>query len=60
MPCAYCNKKLYLGVDAIDAKKGVIGPRGFVPVDEQLLFCSDACICKYFDDPTNDEEERIP
>ena len=33
--------------------RGVIGPRGVIPLDEEQHFCSDECVSEYFNgDPT--------
>lgn len=42
--CEMCRRLLHLGVDVIGMQAGVIGPRGFVPLEEMSLFCSDACL----------------
>ncbi len=54
MKCANCGKKLYQGLDVQQVTQGVIGPRGFVPLDE-TMFCSDRCVSAYYADPTSDE-----
>ncbi len=46
--CTNCRHELDLGVEAIKTEKGVIGMRGFVPL-ETLLFCSEECLRDYFD-----------
>ena len=57
--CTYCRKKLDLGEDLVAAQHGVLGPRGFVPLDDYLLLCSEACIARYFED-TPTAPPRIP
>ncbi len=47
--CENCLKNLELGCDATRIERGVIGHRGFVPSDETLLFCSEACVAEHFD-----------
>ena len=46
--CANCQHDLDVGVDAIKVDKGVIGMRGFEPL-ETLLFCSENCLRDYYD-----------
>ena len=46
--CANCQHDLDVGVDAMKVDKGVIGMRGFVPL-ETLLFCSENCLRDYYD-----------
>jgi len=46
--CENCQQELDLGVEAIKTEKGVIGMRGFVPL-ETLLFCSEKCLRDYYD-----------
>ena len=51
--CAYCRQPIHLGTDCWQATKGVLGPRGFIPL-EGLVFCSEPCLSTYFngtDDP---------
>ena len=47
--CANCERELDVGVDAIRIDEGVIGMKGFVPLDKTMLFCCDKCIRDYFD-----------
>lgn len=56
MSCSNCRKKLYQGLDVLQVKQGVIGPRGFVPL-ESTTFCSDRCVSQYYGDPACDERE---
>ena len=56
MNCAQCRKKLYQGMDVYEVRQGVVGTRGFVPLDE-TMFCSDRCLTAYYADPTSDERE---
>ena len=41
---ARCGRNLDIGVDAIAVTEGVIGPRGFVPLDESRYFCCNDCL----------------
>lgn len=47
--CAFCHQALDQGHDLLGVQQGVLGNRGFVPVDVRLLFCCDGCVAKYFD-----------
>ena len=59
MQCASCQKDLEEGIDVIGVQQGIIGTRGFVPLEEHLLFCSKECLRNYFSDPTG-YVERLP
>ena len=41
--CVVCGRKLEMGTDAIGVQEGVIGPRGFVPLADMELHCSESC-----------------
>ena len=43
-------------MDVYQVRQGVIGTRGFVPLDE-TMFCSDRCVSSYYADPSSDERE---
>ena len=43
MRCAACGREFEFGADVIGMQEGVIGPRGFVPLADMELFCSEAC-----------------
>jgi len=47
--CANCRGELNLGAEAIRVDEGVIGMRGFVPLEKTLLFCNDKCLTDYYD-----------
>lgn len=47
--CANCNRELNLGVDAIRVDEGVIGMKGFIPLENTMLFCCERCLRDYFD-----------
>lgn len=48
-----------MGVDVIQLQDGVMGPRGFVPLDEPELFCSAECLHDE-DEPEYTLPRRIP
>ena len=48
-PCTNCRRELDIGVDAMRIEEGVIGMKGFVPLDKTMFFCCDKCIRDYFD-----------
>ena len=56
MKCTNCRRKLYQGLDILELHHGVLGPRGFIPLETTLL-CSDRCISEYYADPTSEERE---
>ena len=47
--CKECRRELQLGDDCIVLERGVIGPRGVVPLDDLIFFCGDDCSRSYFD-----------
>jgi len=47
--CANCERELDVGVDAIRADEGVMGMKGFVPLEKTLLFCCEKCLTEYYD-----------
>lgn len=59
MLCASCQKELKEGQDVIGVQEGIIGPRGFVQLEERLLLCSIDCMKSYFAD-NGSYVERIP
>ena len=48
--CAFCRTPLQLGHNIIGAQHGVLGHKGFVPLDEHILVCSEGCLRDYFHD----------
>jgi hypothetical protein len=53
--CMNCQFALDMGRDAISFELGVIGPRGFIPLDEKMLFCCEKCVKEYFNGNSDDE-----
>ena len=47
--CHHCKHRLELGEDVLTVEEGVIGPRGVVPLQEVLVFCSERCLGEHFD-----------
>jgi len=47
--CANCDSDLDVGVDAIRVETGVIGMKGFVPLESKLFFCCEDCLRDYHD-----------
>lgn len=60
MQCPECGRELAYGDDAISLQRGVIGPRGVVPLREAEVFCSDACLEASFDGDAEAVSRRIP
>ena len=51
--CVYCRRTLSIGADALGVQRGVLGHQRFIPLEEPLLFCSEACLhCHYDETPT--------
>ena len=57
--CAYCRAKLDLGRDALAVVHGVVGPRGFIPLEEPVLLCSEACLARFVV-PPEEAPRRLP
>ena len=55
--CTRCGRSLDIGTDTIAVTDGVIGPRGFVPLDEPRYFCCNDCLLIRGDDH---EIEKLP
>ena len=47
--CENCRRELDLGVEAIKVNEGVIGMRGFVPLEKTVLLCGEKCLRDYYD-----------
>jgi hypothetical protein len=47
--CANCIRQLDIGVDTLRVDEGVIGTKGFIPLENTLFFCCDRCLRDYFD-----------
>ena len=47
--CANCLHELDVGIDMIQVSEGVMGTKGFVPLEKVLNFCCDDCISAYYD-----------
>ena len=61
MNCKNCRRELTQGVDAVALQHGVIGPRGFVPLEEMSFYCDDECLeSDVCDDKTDKMDRRIP
>ena len=61
--CAQCRRELDLGADVISIRAGVLGPRGFVQLEERKLLCSDTCLENYVCNGKSEVHEmprRIP
>ena len=61
--CRQCHRRIRLGEDIMQLQRGVIGPRGFVQLDEPASLCSDACLRGYVNGSDEEIEKlsrRIP
>jgi len=56
--CKACGRKLNQGADIVALQEGVLGPRGFIPLEELVFFCSDVCLSRLCG--SDAEGERIP
>lgn len=57
--CAYCRTTLSLGNDVIAIQHGVLGPHGFIPLEEHVLLCGEACLVHY-GEPSEEGPRRLP
>lgn len=61
MNCTNCRRELTQGNDVVTLQSGVIGPRGFICLEEQKYFCDDECLEAYIcDSETEKRPRRIP
>lgn len=61
--CAACDRDIIVGEDVIAHRVGVIGPRGFVPLEDTMYFCNEDCELQHCQDVTGDRRSlprRIP
>jgi hypothetical protein len=58
--CAYCRTQLALGTDVLAVTRGVVGPRGFIPLEEPVLVCSEVCLARYAEPVEDGPPPRIP
>jgi hypothetical protein len=47
--CENCHRELDVGVDVIRVDEGVMGMKGFVPLEGTMFFCCEKCLRDYFD-----------
>jgi len=57
--CENCRRDLLLGYDVIAIQNGVIGGRGFVPLDDLAYFCCDRCVRDFYGNGV-EVKPRIP
>ena len=60
MTCVSCRRDIDLGNDVLSLERGVVGPRGFVPLGDIRLFCSESCAEEYFDGDEPTEKVKRP
>lgn len=48
MKCSTCQHELEEGANVFEVQEGIMGTRGFVPLDSAQLFCSVECLKDYF------------
>ncbi len=60
--CEHCDSEVRLGNETIHVQRGVIGPRGFVPFEEDtMFFCNEECLVRSFDQHAVETlQRRIP
>jgi len=59
--CVACRRDLQQGEDVTILQDGVLGPRGFVPLEARRFFCSWKCLERHFcDEPVERIKRRIP
>ena len=58
LQCLKCQCELLEGRDVVEVQEGVVGVRGFIPLEKILTFCSIECLKEYF---TGERSyERLP
>jgi hypothetical protein len=50
LQCIECKETIYLGEEIVGVQSGVNGNRGFVPLEEMRMLCSEECAVDYFND----------
>lgn len=59
--CAGCHSLIHVGRDLIRVQEGVLGTRGFVDLNHELLFCNENCVRDYYaDSEVVEMKRRIP
>lgn len=63
--CARCRSNIEYGEDLYTVEFGVMGPRGVVPLEAPLVFCSRECVVRHFQDeedasPLRQQPRRVP
>jgi hypothetical protein len=53
--CSTCHREIQHGEDVLALERGVIGPRGYIPLDEPQYFCSEHCLYR-----PDEEDDRLP
>ena len=46
--CQYCAKELPQGVNVIKIQQGVLGPKGYVALEDGELFCDERCLRDFY------------
>ncbi|MBE7456489.1 MAG: hypothetical protein HS102_08030 [Planctomycetia bacterium] len=59
--CRRCHHLIPEGADVIGVQDGVLGPRGFVPLESHRFFCDENCLRDYFQNGDVEKlSRRIP
>lgn len=63
--CDKCSREVEFGERAFSVEDGFVGPRSFVPLAKELLFCGENCLRDFFPENGNSEhddteDEQIP
>lgn len=45
--CRVCDRELVQGMDVTILQRGILGPRGFVPLEDMEFFCTRTCLEEY-------------
>jgi hypothetical protein len=56
--CKACDRELHLGDDCMAFQRGVMGPRGFVKLEEPKFLCDYVCAENHFDSNVHAVERR--
>ena len=57
--CTFCRSKIEIGMDCWAAQQGVMGSERFIPLEDQMIFCSEECVHKHYNSAPK-LAERIP
>lgn len=57
--CAKCHRAIEYGSNVFRAEEGFNGPRGFVPLSESFILCSEKCVAEHFGGNGSEEAAKM-